>query len=172
MRIDFQQGEHLRVGRLLVTWHPDGAHHRRGLHDTWMGETRADTHKVERVARLAEELVADAAPSAQGTLDLVTSKALNRLGEALTDWHLSVETERFGGVCTPIAGRLLSVGWKDSRPPGVDRLRPTEAKRRLRHKLRRWLGVAEVPVQGRQPTIRMVGRSGGVNPGLTGDGGW
>lgn len=149
MRIDFQQGEHLRVGRVLITWHPDAAHHRPGLHDTWMGETRADTRKAERVAHLAEEVVADAehAPIA-GEHDLVARRLLDRLGEALTDWHLSVETERFGGVCTPIGGRLLSVGWLGASPPGVDRFRPTEAKRRLRLRLRRWLGVPDAPSVG------------------------
>jgi hypothetical protein len=153
MRIDFQQGEHLRVGHVLVTWHPDVSHHRPGLHEVGMGETRADARKVERVARLAEDVVGDSidrhnadARSIYGC-DLVDTALLNKLGEAVTDWHLSVETERFGGVAVPVRGRLLCVGWKDARPPRVEWLRPREAKRRLRHTLRRWLGIIDLDRQ-------------------------
>lgn len=121
MRIDFQQDSHLRVGRVLITWHPDRSGHRPGLHESWMGEVRADTAKVERVARLAEEVTNDAehAPIA-GEHDLVARRLIERLAEAVTDWHLSVEHERFGGVATPIRGRLIAVGWLDARPLPVD----------------------------------------------------
>lgn len=162
MRIDFQQGEHLRVGHVLITWHPDVSHHRPGLHEVGMSEVRGDARKVEKVAHLAEEVVADAQPirTMDGEFSGVPARQMNRLGEALTDWHLSVEHERFGGIACPVRGRLLCVGWKDASPPPVDRLRPSEAKRRLRHKLRRWLGIVDHPMT--------FGGSGGVGAAQVG----
>lgn len=152
MRIDFQQGEHLRVGRVLITWHPDVSHHRFALHEVGMGETRGDTRKVERVARLAEDVVGDSIDRHNADTrsiygcDLVDMALLNRLGEAVTDWHLSTETERFGGVAVPVRGRLLCVGWKDARPPRVERWKPSEVRRRRAAKLRRLLDTSPMGI--------------------------
>lgn len=122
MRVDFQQGDHLRVGRLII------ARARQAVGGPIVdgggtGLVRIDEGAaLEVIARAS--LLADMLDSDGIDPDEVGAQA-SRLRTAITEHEWQRTAEQFGVLVFRLpGGRAVAVGWKDARAPHPHRWRP------------------------------------------------